>query len=195
MEHIMPTPVSPSSRNLHRLQVLIVDDMPQVRQELRLLLTLAGELEVVGEAANGVEAIGQVEALRPDVVVMDLEMPVMDGYEAARQIKTRWPACRVIALTVHDGEAERQRAAQAGVDAFIVKSSPLDVFVKTNISTVRRGRRCLGCKSTQEVHHENRIDVELAMDPRGSAGAGGCSAAGTRARSPAAWTRTTPCAR
>ncbi|HLE13934.1 MAG TPA: response regulator transcription factor [Anaerolineales bacterium] len=129
----MPTPVSPSSRNLHRLQVLIVDDMPQVRQELRLLLTLAGELEVVGEAANGVEAIGQVEALRPDVVVMDLEMPVMDGYEAARQIKTRWPACRVIALTVHDGEAERQRAAQAGVDAFIVKGAPLDVLVKAII--------------------------------------------------------------
>jgi DNA-binding NarL/FixJ family response regulator len=104
--------------------------MPQVRQELRLLLSLTGELEIAGEAANGAEAIGQVEALRPDAVVIDLEMPVMDGYEAARQIKTRWPACRVIVLTVHDGEAERQRAAQAGVDAFIVKGAPLDALVK-----------------------------------------------------------------
>ena len=126
----MPTPVSPSSRNLHRLQVLIVDDMPQVRQELRLLLPMIGEIEVVGEAANGFEAIGQAEALHPDVVVIDLEMPVMGGYEAARQIKTRWPACRVIALTVHDGEAERQRAAQAGVDAFIVKGAPVETLVQ-----------------------------------------------------------------
>lgn len=129
----MPTPVSPSSRNPHRPRVLIVDDMPQVRQELRLLLPLIGEIEVVGEAANGLEAIGQVEALHPDAVVLDLEMPVMDGYEAARQIKIRWPACRVIALTVHDGEAERQRAAQAGVDAFIVKGAPIDALVKAII--------------------------------------------------------------
>lgn len=129
----MPAPVSPSSCTPHRPRVLIVDDMPQVRQELRLLLSLTGEVEVVGEAANGFEAIGQAEALRPDAVVIDLEMPVMDGYEASRQIKTRWPACRVIALTVHDGEAERQRAAQVGVDAFIVKGAPVDALVKAII--------------------------------------------------------------
>ena len=125
----MPTLGSPSSSNPHRPRVLIVDDMPQVRQELRLLLPMIGEIEVVGEAANGFEAIGQAEALHPDVVVIDLEMPVMGGYEAARQIKTRWPACRVIALTVHDGEAERQRAAQAGVDVFLVKGAPVEALV------------------------------------------------------------------
>ncbi len=126
----MPTLGSPSSSNPHRPRVLIVDDMPQVRQELRLLLSLTGELEIVGEAANGAEAIGQAEALRPDAVVLDLEMPIMDGYTAARRIKAQWPACRVIALTVHDGEAERQRAAQAGVDAFITKGAPVETLVK-----------------------------------------------------------------
>ena len=126
----MPDHVPPSTSHRRLLRVLIVDDMPQVRQELRLLLSLTGELEIVGEAANGAEAIGQVEALRPDAVVLDLEMPVLDGYAAARQIKTRWPACRVIALTVHDGEAERQRAAQAGVDAFIVKGVPVEILVQ-----------------------------------------------------------------
>ena len=126
----MTTPVASSSSNPHCPRVLIVDDMPQVRQELHVLLSLTGELEIAGEAANGVEAVGQVEALRPDAVMIDLEMPVMDGYEASRQIKTRWPVCRVIALTVHDGEAERQRAAQAGVDVFIVKGAPVEALVK-----------------------------------------------------------------
>ncbi len=126
----MPTPVSPSFPNPHHLRVLIVDDMPQVRQELRLLLTLAGEVEVVGEAANGAEAIGQAEALRPDAVVIDLEMPVMDGFAAARQIKARCPTCRVIALTVHDYEAARQRAFQAGVDVFMVKGAPVAALVQ-----------------------------------------------------------------
>lgn len=56
---------------------------------------------------------------------MDLEMPVMDGYEAARQIKANHPACRVIALTIHDGEMEQQRAFQSGADGFIVKGAPL----------------------------------------------------------------------
>ncbi len=129
----MPIQASPSTSNRRLRRVLIVDDTPQVRQDLSLLLQLTGEMEVVGEAANGFEAIGQAEALRPDVVVLDLEMPVMDGYEAAHQIKTRWPACRVIALTVHDGEAERQTAAQAGVDAFIVKGAPVDALVKAII--------------------------------------------------------------
>ena len=106
---------------MSKMQVLIVEDNEQVRQDLRTLLALAGDVDVVGEANDGQEAIRQVKALQPDTVVMDLEMPVMDGYEATRQIKALSPACRVIALTVHAYETARQKAAQAGVDAFIVK--------------------------------------------------------------------------
>lgn len=113
-----------------RLQVLIVDDSPQVRQELRTLLTLAGEIEIVGEATDGLEAVRLAEALQPDVVLMDLEMPVMDGYEAARQIKSRWPACRVVALTVHGYEAARQKASQSGVDVFLVKGVSIETLVQ-----------------------------------------------------------------
>jgi len=111
-------------------RVLIVDDSPQVRQELRTLLTLAGEIEIVGEAADGLEAIRLTEALQPEVVLMDLEMPVLDGYEAARQIKSRWPACRVVALTVHGYEAARQKASQAGVDVFLVKGVSVETLVQ-----------------------------------------------------------------
>jgi DNA-binding NarL/FixJ family response regulator len=117
------------------IRVLIVDDMAQVRRDLRTVLPLAGQaaglqLEIVGEAGNGQEAIQRVSALQPDAVLMDLEMPVMDGYEATRQIKRRWPSCRVIALTVHGYEAAQQQALQAGVDVFTVKGAPVETLVQ-----------------------------------------------------------------
>jgi len=111
-------------------QILIIDDIPQVREELRTLLTLAGDIEVVGEAINGLDGVRQAEALRPEVVLMDLEMPVLDGYEATRQIKTLDPNCRIIALTIHDEEEARQKAVQAGVDDFIVKGAPIETLVQ-----------------------------------------------------------------
>jgi DNA-binding NarL/FixJ family response regulator len=117
------------------IRVLIVDDMAQVRRDLCIVLPLAGQaaglqIDVVGEAGNGQEAIQCAAALEPDVVLMDLRMPVMDGYEATRQIKRRWPSCRVVALTVHGYEAAQQQALQAGVDAFIVKGAPVETLVQ-----------------------------------------------------------------
>ncbi len=111
-------------------RVLIVDDNAEVRRELATLLPLAGDIEVVGEAADGAEALRQVEALRPQVILLDLQMPVLDGYETACRVKRRWPACRVVALTVHDDAATRQRAQKAGVDAFVVKGASLATLVE-----------------------------------------------------------------
>jgi len=111
-------------------RVLIVDDSPQVRQELRTLLPLAGEIEIVGEAADGLEAVHLAQALQPEVILMDLEMPVLDGYQAARQIKAICPACRVVALTVYGDPASRNRAAEAGVDAFLVKGVAVESLVQ-----------------------------------------------------------------
>jgi DNA-binding NarL/FixJ family response regulator len=107
-------------------RLLIVDDVRQVRQDLRTLLNLSGAVEVIGEAANGVEALRQAELLQPEVILMDLEMPVLDGYQATRKIKNQHPGCRVVALSVHGYEEARQRAIQAGVDAFIVKGEPVE---------------------------------------------------------------------
>jgi DNA-binding NarL/FixJ family response regulator len=115
---------------LTRRRVLIADDNPQVRQELRTLLPLAGNIEIVGEAADGQEAVHMAKALQPQVILMDLEMPVLDGYEAARQIRAGSPACRVIALTVHGYEEARQKAMEAGVDVFLIKGTPLDTLVR-----------------------------------------------------------------
>jgi len=122
---------------LTRQRILIVDDSPQVRQELRTLLPLAGDIEIVGEAADGQEAIRLAQALQPDVVLMDLEMPVLDGYEATRQIKALSPSCRVVALTVHGAEAAREKASQSGVDVFLVKG----VSVETLVGAVSERRK------------------------------------------------------
>src|SRR3970040_2553974 len=112
------------------IRVLIVDDVDQVRQDLRTLLTLAGNIEIVGEAANGLEAVYKVGLLQPEVVLIDLEMPVLDGYEATCQIKTRCPSCRVVALTVHGYDAARHKASQAGVDGFVLKGAPVETLVQ-----------------------------------------------------------------
>lgn len=111
------------------IRVLIVDDVESVRHDLRTFLTLTGNIEIVAEAGDGPEAIRLVQALRPQVVLMDLEMPLMDGFEATRQIKALQPSCRVIALTIHAGESEQQRAMQAGVDDFLVKGASLECLL------------------------------------------------------------------
>lgn len=119
------------------LSVLIADDMPQVRQDLSLLLQLTGEFEMIGEATNGREAVEKTGQLHPDLVLMDLEMPIMDGYHAAKEIRTRWPDCIVIALSVHSGTSERERARRCGVNSFIEKGTPLEMILKT-INQTRR---------------------------------------------------------
>jgi DNA-binding NarL/FixJ family response regulator len=112
------------------VRILVVDDMPRVRQDLGTLLTLAGGIQVVGEASDGREAIRQAQLLQPDAVLMDLEMPILDGYAATRQIKKSCPGTRVIALTVHGYPEARAMATEAGVDDFVVKGASLDTLIK-----------------------------------------------------------------
>jgi DNA-binding NarL/FixJ family response regulator len=112
-------------------RVLIVDDVEKVRWDLRTVLTLSGDLEIVGEAANGLEAMRLTESLQPDVVLMDLEMPVMDGYEAIRLIRTLCPSCRIVALTVHGYSEARLKAYRSGVDAFLIKGEPVENIIQT----------------------------------------------------------------
>lgn len=112
------------------IRILIVDDVAEVRRDLRTALTLTGNIEVVGEAADGLEAIRLAQLLPLDVILMDLEMPRLDGYEATRQIKACHPACRVVGLTVHGYESARRRALEAGMNDFVVKGAPLESLVQ-----------------------------------------------------------------
>jgi DNA-binding NarL/FixJ family response regulator len=116
------------------IRILVVDDLPQVRQELIQILQLAGKkaipiVEVVGEAQNGNEAIQQARALHPDVVLMDLEMPVMDGYEATRRIKAENPGIWVVILSIHEGMPFEKIAREAGADDFITKGVSYQILM------------------------------------------------------------------
>ena len=126
------------------IRVLIVDDIERVRQDLQTFLTLAGGIGVVGEASNGLEAVHLAETLCPQVILMDLEMPIMDGYEAVRQIKARNPMCRIIALSIHADEAELQRASRAGSDEFIAKGAPLETLLAVIRDTRNSGQKPKG---------------------------------------------------
>ena len=117
------------------IRLLIADDAPRSRAGLRALLTTLGlsvlqgsqgeagpQVEVVGEAVNGQDALRLVEERRPDLVLMDARMPVMDGLEATQLIKDRWPEIKVVVLTMYP--AYRAEALAAGADAVLVKGCP-----------------------------------------------------------------------
>ncbi len=102
---------------------MLVDDAAGVRRELRQLLELSGEIQVVAEAGNGLEALRLLPGSAPDVVIMDLEMPVLDGLEATLRIKAGSPAPRVVILSVHSGAEVERRVQIAGADAFVIKGA------------------------------------------------------------------------
>jgi DNA-binding NarL/FixJ family response regulator len=103
------------------IRVLIVDDHAIVREGLRTVLDSEARLEVVGEAVNGAEAVEKAETLRPDVVLMDLMMPVMDGVEATRQIMQAHPQSRVLVLTSFAGDQYVRDAIKAGALGYLMK--------------------------------------------------------------------------
>ncbi|MCK6629906.1 MAG: response regulator transcription factor [Anaerolineae bacterium] len=116
-----------------KIKVLIVDDLSQVRQSLRTVLSLAGDLEISGEAADGLAAVELAHHLAPDIILMDLAMPGLDGFCATRQIKARYPLLGVVALTLYGDADTRLQAIRAGVDAFLEKG----VAVETLFETIR----------------------------------------------------------
>jgi DNA-binding NarL/FixJ family response regulator len=113
----------------NQIRVLIADDQGPTRQGLRALLTLCPRVKVVGEAIDGREAVRMAAKRRPDVVLMDMQMPVMDGLEATKCIKEQWPAVRVIALTMYP--RYRSQAIAVGADAFLLKGTPTETLQAT----------------------------------------------------------------
>lgn len=103
------------------ITILLVDDQNDIRRGLRMRLGLEPDIAIVGEACDGESALSLAEALAPRVVLMDVEMPCMDGIAAAEQLARRTPGCRVVMLSLHDDAATKQRAARAGASAFVAK--------------------------------------------------------------------------
>ena len=123
---------------MKKIKVLIVDDHTLVRQGIRSLLALTADIEIVGEAGDGREAIGKVRQLAPDVVLMDLAMPKMGGLEATRRIRREFPATKVLAVTQYDDSEYVIPVIEAGARGFVTKmASPLELA--SAIQAVYRG--------------------------------------------------------
>ena len=116
------------------IRLLLVDDRSAVRTGLKIWLSLEPDLEVVGEASDGAEAISLARALRPDVVLMDVEMPGMDGISATAALHSAAPQSAVVILTLYDDTATRTLAREAGVAAFVAKHQ----MEETLLAEIRR---------------------------------------------------------
>lgn len=138
------------------IRVLIVDDHHVVRQGLEQLLATAGDIEVVGTATNGLEAVEAVGAFGPDVVLMDLSMPELDGVEATRQIAARYPSSRVLVLTSFSEQSRILEAISAGADGYLLKHSEPDEITAA-VRSVHAGDAPLDPKAARAVLDAGRM--------------------------------------
>ena len=137
------------------ISILIVDDHSVVRQGLRMFLSLDKELEVIGEAGNGQEAIEMVKNLKPDVVLMDLLMPVMDGITATQIIRRDYPDSEVIALTSVLEDASVVNAVRAGATGYLLKDTQADELCRA-IKAAAAGQVQLSPKAAERLMREIR---------------------------------------
>jgi DNA-binding NarL/FixJ family response regulator len=115
-----------SFRRSSQIRVLLVEDNDIYAEAVQLLLQAAEQIVVVGRARNGVEGVELALALSPDSVLMDISMPIMDGFDAARLIRDRLPDARIVMLTSSDDPADRAQAEAAGADGYLTKEARLD---------------------------------------------------------------------
>ncbi len=148
---------------MNKIRVVLADDHHLVRKGFRALLDPEPDIEVVGEAVDGREAMELVEALRPDVLVMDLEMPGMSGMEAARRIRARRRPVRILVLTMHKDPQHILQVLRTGASGYILKDAAISDLVE-GIRTVHRGEVYLSpAVSTQVVEGLlDRLEQEKA---------------------------------
>jgi len=132
------------------ISVLVVDDHPVLREGVAAVLRRHDDLRLAGEAGDGAEAIARFRDLKPDVVLMDLQMPGLSGLEAIRAIRAEAPAARIVVLTTYDGDVQAFQAMKAGAAAYLLKSSLRKELVDT-IRDVYAGRRRLSPEMAEKV--------------------------------------------
>lgn len=123
---------------MNKIRILLADDHAVLRSGLRLLINSQADMEVAGEAGDGFEAVEKAVQLQPDVILMDITMPVIGGIEATRQIREKAPAVKVLALTVHDDKAHLKRFLEAGASGYVPKKAA-DVQLLEAIRVVDKG--------------------------------------------------------
>jgi two-component system response regulator NreC len=137
-----------------RVRVLICEDHALFREGLRAILSAQPQLEVIGDARDGNQAVEHAKRLRPDVILMDIEMPELSGLEATRRIRRAVPSSRVLMLTLYDDEEVVAECLEAGAAGYLLKDSPSSQLVYA-IETVQRGQRYLSPRVLSRVVPED----------------------------------------
>jgi len=146
------------------IRVLLVDDQPLVRAGLQTLLGEEADIDVVGDAANGEEAVAAVASLTPDVVLMDIRMPVLDGLEATRRLTTDGSLARIVILTTFDLDEYVFQALRAGASGFLLKDAPGEEIVRA-VRIAARGDALLAPSVTRRLI-ERFSDTRRAEPPQ-----------------------------
>ena len=147
------------------IRLLIADDHPVVRDGLRGILEASGEFEVAGEASNGREAVDRAAALQPDVVLMDLRMPVLDGVSAIKLLAEKGIAARVLVLTTFDTDTDVVPAIEAGATGYLLKDSPPDELLR-GVRAAARGEAVLSPSVATRVLGQVRSPAQDPLSQR-----------------------------
>ncbi|MFZ2657720.1 MAG: response regulator transcription factor [Victivallales bacterium] len=139
--------------NIRKIKVLLADDHTVVRQGLHSLLNCENDIEVVGEAENGRQAVELARSLNPEVVVMDISMPMLNGIEAARQILQHVPSTKIIILSAHAGEDHIAQVVAAGASGFLMKMTSAQNLAKA-IREVRKGNTFFDSSTARRIHSQ-----------------------------------------
>lgn len=148
-----------------RIRVMVVDDHSMVREGLKVFLSTSDDIEVVGEAVNGAEAVDLCARLEPDVVLMDVLMPVMDGAAATAQITAACPSVRIIALTSFVEEALVQQVLDAGAISYLLKDSRPE-SLKQAIRDACNGRGTIDSSAMKAILNRRQDEVGKDLTPR-----------------------------
>ena len=133
-----------------KIRVLVVDDHPLVREGITRQIELESDMTLVAEASNGREAIQQFREHRPDITLMDLQMPEMGGLDALIAIRNEFPGARILVLTTYKGDVQIMRALQAGARGYLLKNS-LNEELMGAIRAVHGGRKALSAEASVEI--------------------------------------------
>ena len=147
------------------IRLIVVDDHPVVRDGLRGMLAAEAEFQVVGEAANGAEAVALVATLMPDVLLMDLRMPGMDGVTATEQIKSTHTGIHILVLTTYDSDADILRAVEAGATGYLLKDAPREELSRA-VRATARGESVLAPSVAARLMGQMRRPAEEALTAR-----------------------------
>jgi DNA-binding NarL/FixJ family response regulator len=148
---------------MKRIRILLVDDHALVRQGFKLILAAQADMEIVGEAGNGREAIQIAEELRPDIVVMDVAMPELNGIEATRRLVAALPHTRVVALSMHKDSVYVRETLRAGARGYLLKDSPAGDLI-TAVRSVASGESYLSPGVSNAVLDDYRRHVTNPID-------------------------------